>query len=199
MPVVVVLWCVAALLGSAVISIFLARTTGFHRIIYGICLTASVVALAVAGRYLLAGAEGASTLTLPVGLPWLGAHFAVDALPAFFLVVINLGGAAASLYGLGYGGREEGSAVWLMHHIKLMAHSIDSLPDGLVQKPGLKIRLQQVAEAAIRDRTGCSVVAVERGDELIVDLGRSFRFEAEDTAFVAGSSPATRAFLDHFG
>ncbi len=106
MPVVVVLWCVAALLGSAVISIFLARTTGFHRIIYGICLTASVVALAVAGRYLLAGAEGASTLTLPVGLPWLGAHFAVDALPAFFLVVINLGGAAASLYGLGYGGRE---------------------------------------------------------------------------------------------
>ena len=52
---------------------------------------------------------------------------------------------------LGYGGREEGSAVWLMHHIKLMAHSIDSLPDGLVQKPGLKIRLQQVAEAAIRE------------------------------------------------
>ena len=55
------------------------------------------------------------------------------------------------LAALGYGGREEGSAVWLMHHIKLMAHSIDSLPDGLAQKPGLKIRLQLVAEAAIRE------------------------------------------------
>ena len=43
------------------------------------------------------------TLTLPLGLPWLGAHFRLDALAAFFLVVVNLGGASASLYGLGYG------------------------------------------------------------------------------------------------
>jgi formate hydrogenlyase subunit 3/multisubunit Na+/H+ antiporter MnhD subunit len=46
-------------------------------------------------------------ITLPVGLPWLGAHFRLDALAAFFLVVVNLGGAAASLYGLGYGHHEE--------------------------------------------------------------------------------------------
>ena len=45
-------------------------------------------------------------VTLPVGLPWLGAHFRLDALAAFFLVVVNLGGAAASLYGLGYGHHE---------------------------------------------------------------------------------------------
>src|SRR6266704_671942 len=38
-----------------------------------------------------------------LGLPWLGAHFQIDALASFFLVVVNLGGAAASLYGLGYG------------------------------------------------------------------------------------------------
>ena len=43
------------------------------------------------------------TLTLPIGLPWLGAHFRLDALASFFLVVVNLGGASASLYGLGYG------------------------------------------------------------------------------------------------
>ena len=34
------------------------------------------------------------------------AHFRVDALSAFFLCVINLGSAGASLYGLGYGRHE---------------------------------------------------------------------------------------------
>ena len=34
----------------------------------------------------------ASNLTLPIGLPWLGAHFRLDALASFFLVVVNLGG-----------------------------------------------------------------------------------------------------------
>ena len=45
-------------------------------------------------------------LTLPLGIPWIGAHFRVDALSAFFLCVVNLGGAGASLYGLGYGRHE---------------------------------------------------------------------------------------------
>ena len=54
-------------------------------------------------RWLLGGDGDASGLTLPIGLPWLGAHFRLDALASFFLVVVNLGGAAASLYGLGYG------------------------------------------------------------------------------------------------
>ncbi len=44
---------------------------------------------------------------LPLGLPWIGAHFRLDALAAFFLVVVSLGGAAASLYALGYGKHEE--------------------------------------------------------------------------------------------
>src|SRR5213075_2083910 len=57
-------------------------------------------------RWLLGGTVEASELTLPIGLPWLGAHFRVDALASFFLVVVNLGGAAASLYGLGYGRHE---------------------------------------------------------------------------------------------
>ena len=47
------------------------------------------------------------TLVLPVGLPWIGAHFRLDALSAFFLAVVNLGGAAASLYALGYGRHEQ--------------------------------------------------------------------------------------------
>jgi formate hydrogenlyase subunit 3/multisubunit Na+/H+ antiporter MnhD subunit len=46
-------------------------------------------------------------LILPVGLPWLGAHFRLDTLSAFFLAVIDLGAAAASLFALGYGRHEE--------------------------------------------------------------------------------------------
>ena len=57
-------------------------------------------------RWLVADAQNVSGLTLPIGLPWLGAHFRLDALASFFLVVVNLGGAAASLYGLGYGHHE---------------------------------------------------------------------------------------------
>ena len=45
-------------------------------------------------------------MTLPLGLPWLGAHFRLDALSAFFLAVVNLGAAAASLFALGYGRHE---------------------------------------------------------------------------------------------
>jgi HlyD family secretion protein len=45
---------------------------------------------------------------MPLGLPWLGAHFRIDALAAFFLGrrQSREGGAAASLYGLGYGRHE---------------------------------------------------------------------------------------------
>ncbi|GAB4572454.1 MAG: hydrogenase 4 subunit B [Rhodothalassiaceae bacterium] len=45
-------------------------------------------------------------MTLPIGIPWIGAHFRIDGLAAFFLMIVNLGGAAASLYGLGYGRHE---------------------------------------------------------------------------------------------
>jgi formate hydrogenlyase subunit 3/multisubunit Na+/H+ antiporter MnhD subunit len=44
---------------------------------------------------------------LPLGLPWLGAHFKIDSLSAFFVIVVNLGGAAASLFALGYGQHEQ--------------------------------------------------------------------------------------------
>ena len=47
-----------------------------------------------------------SSVTLPLGLPWTGAHFRLDPLAAFFLVVVGLGSAGASLYALGYGRHE---------------------------------------------------------------------------------------------
>src|SRR2546421_173728 len=75
----------------------------------GVVLAATALALALALRTLLVNPP-AATLALPIGLPWLGAHFRLDALAAAFILVINLGAAMASLYGLGYGSHEEARA-----------------------------------------------------------------------------------------
>ena len=104
--VVLQMWCVAGLLALAVVAIALSRSRIATAIIYGATLAVCLAALAGSLAWLLGGAAKASGLTLPVGLPWLGAHFRLDALASFFLVVVNLGGAAASLYGLGYGHHE---------------------------------------------------------------------------------------------
>ena len=103
----VLLGCIATLLASGVAALALGRRPhAARRLVYVISSSMSAVALATAGICLLGGAAGA-TLTLPVGLPWLGAHFRLDALSAFFLLVVNLGGLAASAFGLGYGRHEE--------------------------------------------------------------------------------------------
>jgi formate hydrogenlyase subunit 3/multisubunit Na+/H+ antiporter MnhD subunit len=105
MPAVVGLWCVAALLALAAAAILLARVSVGSILIYGGSLVASLLGLAV-GLTTLVEAVSPEALFLPIGLPGIGAHFRVDALAAFFLVVANLGGAAASLYGIGYGRHE---------------------------------------------------------------------------------------------
>jgi hydrogenase-4 component B len=50
------------------------------------------------------------TLSLPLGLPWIAGCLRVDAHAAFFLAVVNLGGAAPCLYGLSDGRSEHSSA-----------------------------------------------------------------------------------------
>jgi len=106
MPVVVLLWCVAVLLAVALSGIAIGRRPGASQWVYGASLAGCLVAFVAALGQLLAGGASAPALTLPLGLPWLGAHFRIDPLAAFFLIVVNLGGAAASLYGLGYGRHE---------------------------------------------------------------------------------------------
>ncbi|MFB9269340.1 hydrogenase 4 subunit B [Bradyrhizobium erythrophlei] len=99
------LWCVAALLGTTVLAIATSRSRQSTVIIYGATFAISLVALARA-LFSLVGDASPTEMVLPVGLPWLGAHFRLDALAAFFLAVVNLGSAAASLYGIGYGSHE---------------------------------------------------------------------------------------------
>jgi formate hydrogenlyase subunit 3/multisubunit Na+/H+ antiporter MnhD subunit len=91
-------------MGVAVLAVILGRSRASTGLVYGLCLIASVVA--GANAFLRVAAEEAWATTLPLALPWLGAHFRIDALSAFFLLVVNLGGAAASLYSMGYGRHE---------------------------------------------------------------------------------------------
>jgi formate hydrogenlyase subunit 3/multisubunit Na+/H+ antiporter MnhD subunit len=91
--------CVAALLCIAGLSLFAGRS----RAVYGGCLAVCLVGLGLGLAQMWAEPV---RLALPLGLPWIGANFRLDALSAGFLAVVNLGGAAASLYALGHGGHE---------------------------------------------------------------------------------------------
>jgi len=50
----------------------------------------------------------------------------------------------------------------------------------------------------IRERTGCSVVAVERGDDVLVRFDGDFRFAPEDSIYICGSETAIRKFTTEY-
>ena len=104
--VALLLWSVAALLGTAVLAIAASRRVSATSLIYGATLGISALVFVVVVGHLAGDPAAVSIVTLPLGLPWIGAHFRLDALSTFFLVVVNLGGAGASLFGLGYGRHE---------------------------------------------------------------------------------------------
>jgi hydrogenase-4 component B len=106
MSMAVLMGLIAVLLGTAALAVALSRMSKATPIIYGVALASSILLFAVVLVHLAGRPFVTLTLTLPLGLPWLGAHFRLDALAAFFLLVVNLGGAAASLYGIGYGRHE---------------------------------------------------------------------------------------------
>jgi formate hydrogenlyase subunit 3/multisubunit Na+/H+ antiporter MnhD subunit len=98
--------CIALLLGISVMAVVFWRAKALSWVTYSICFLISLAALTAALFSLLSGSDTHETLVLPLGLPWIGAHFRIDALAAFFLAVVNLGGMAASFYALGYGRNE---------------------------------------------------------------------------------------------
>lgn len=100
---------VAALLLVAAAAVLLARRRAALVIVYPATLLTCLAAVVLALRAVL-GNAAAGEIVLPLGLPWLGMHLRIDALSALFLVVVNLGGAAASLYGIGYGRHEKSPA-----------------------------------------------------------------------------------------
>src|SRR5437879_9183830 len=103
MAVIVGLSCVAAFFAVSLLS--LVRGPFGTAFVYAACGIIALVGLAIGATQLVSGAI--SAVTLPIGLATLGGHFRIDALAAFFLVVVDLGGATTSLYALGYGRHEE--------------------------------------------------------------------------------------------
>jgi formate hydrogenlyase subunit 3/multisubunit Na+/H+ antiporter MnhD subunit len=96
---------VAVLLALPIAAVLIRRSRDATWIVYTASLACVLVLLAVAVEHLITARSPIGT-TLPLGLPWLGAHFRLDALAAFFLTVVNLGAAAASLFAIGYGRHE---------------------------------------------------------------------------------------------
>jgi hydrogenase-4 component B len=106
MTLTLALSCIAVQLAMSLLAVVAGRSRVTLRLVYGASLASSLVLLALATEHLL-GAKSPVMTTLPVGLPWLGAHFRLDVLGAFFLAVVDLGAAAASLFALGYGRHDE--------------------------------------------------------------------------------------------
>src|SRR5205085_9896421 len=102
----VALFGIAALLALGPIGALASGRRAAGPLVYGACFVVSVVLLGAGCAQLLAGSSSPE-LVLPLGLPWIGAHFRADALASAFLVVVNLGGGAASLFAIGYGRHEE--------------------------------------------------------------------------------------------
>ena len=101
--IVVLLFCVVALLGLGIAAVPLAQRRAGRPIVYG----GAVVLCGLAGLSgLIAIGATPSTTVLPLGLPWVGTHLRLDALAAFFIFVVGLGGIGASVYALGYGRHE---------------------------------------------------------------------------------------------
>ncbi|MGQ3673561.1 hydrogenase 4 subunit B [Xanthobacter sp. TB0136] len=94
---------IAMLLAGSAGAVILARHAIARPFVYLLSFLATALAFGtgVCGLFGLP-----SALVLPLGLPGMGAHLRIDALSAFFITVINLGGAAASIYGMGYGRHE---------------------------------------------------------------------------------------------
>src|SRR5512143_1879897 len=105
MTAVYAFYCVAAVLALAPISVAIGASSRGNALVYGTSLVLSLI-LTVLALLALFDHASAPGIILPLGLPWLGAHFRIDALSAFFLVVVNTGGAAASLFAIGYGRHE---------------------------------------------------------------------------------------------
>ena len=96
---------ILVLLSACPVGLWAARRPEGAALVYSVCAaTAAVLAGVALGTLLRPG--DAATAVLPLGIPWLQAHFRLDALSAFFLLVVNGGAVAASVYGMGTGRSE---------------------------------------------------------------------------------------------
>ena len=92
----------------------------------------AVLSLVLAGLGLMALPAAPQVLVLPIGLPGLPFHVRLDALSAFFLVVLGLASAGVTVFAAGYFRPGEGTAPGLMgleYHVFLAAMALVMLAD----------------------------------------------------------------------
>jgi Trk K+ transport system NAD-binding subunit len=68
----------------------------------------------------------------------------------------------------------------------------------LVRAAAGELAGRQLAAARIRERTECSIVAIERGEDVITDFGPDFEVKEKDALYVTGSSDNIHRFFEAF-
>ena len=125
MLIAVALWLAFGLLGVArPASLFLVA-----RVLFPLSAAASLVLAAAA---LAAFAAGAQTAVLPIGLPQLPFHLRLDALSAFFLLLLGGASAGISIFAAGYFRKGEGTPPGLLclhYHLFLVGMTMVLLAD----------------------------------------------------------------------
>ncbi|MFG1476416.1 hydrogenase 4 subunit B [Xanthobacter agilis] len=99
----VALIVILAFAATSVLALALGRRPAGRPLVYG---ASAAIAAAGFACGLAALFDAPAARVLPLGLPLIGAHVRLDTLSAFFILVVNLGGVAASLYAIGYGRHE---------------------------------------------------------------------------------------------
>ncbi len=70
----------------------------------------------------------------------------------------------------------------------------------VVRLPAARLAGRTIVDAAIRSRTGCTVVAIVRDGDTITDFDPArFEFRADDDVIVAGTDESTTTFESEFG
>lgn len=101
------------------------------RLLFPLGAIACVAMAVIAASYLVSGL-GPQTLVLPLGLPDLPFHLRLDALSAFFLLILGLAGTGISTFAAGYFRSGEGTAPGLLglyYHVFLASMVIVILAD----------------------------------------------------------------------
>lgn len=94
-----VLTAIALLIALAVTGVAAGRTAAGRFVVYGGC---AIVGLSTMATAVLALGVPADRMQLPLGIPWIGVNLRLDALSAFFLLLLGLGSSGASLFAIGY-------------------------------------------------------------------------------------------------
>ncbi|MEZ4399672.1 MAG: NAD-binding protein [Kofleriaceae bacterium] len=68
----------------------------------------------------------------------------------------------------------------------------------LVKAAAGELAGQRLLAARIRERTGCLVIAIERGDEIIVEFEPGFEVAADDAVYLSGTPATISTYFDTF-